>query len=275
MKNILVLGEIFPYNQKINVINILKIEDINLKVADKSLLVFVNNTGWQKVDGVIWRLLNQENFSKEYQLLNIINYSGVPCLNCASVYLSLSNRLSVLKLLEKNNIPLNSSQVHYGTLSKLNIELKKIPSVFKTGDFHCGYGKFIIRDSEVLSDVNDFSTLVNDYVTVEDYIPYQRDIRCLLIDAKAIFLEKKSNNWKANVNPYSIEVVPKISLIYELSLKIKNLLRADVVGIDWLQKQDDDWVAIETNLVPDLYCISEEVELANKFDILELILRNL
>lgn len=273
MKNILVLGEEFPVDKRLRVICFRNIGDVNLRIIDKALDVFINNEGWVRIDGIIWRFLSQVKIKDEVQLLNLIKYSEIPCVNDAAAFLSFSNRLSVAKLLNDNQIKINPYHVYYGQMSKLLIEPAKFPAVFKTGDFHCGFGKVKLRNTEILADINDYSALLDDYITIEDYIDYKKDIRCLIIDNEALYVEKKSSNWKANVNPFSVEIVPTVHQINELSFKIKDLLGVNIVGIDWLQKSDGEWIVLETNLVPDLFCVSNDIEISNKRKVLESIIK--
>ena len=275
MKNILVLGDNFHTHDKINIINVNRIEHVNLRFSKLILEFFKNGDGWLKVHGVIWRFEDNNKFKQEYQLLRLIEYSKTPCINNVAVLLNYSTKINTMNLLENIDIPTNPIKIYYGNLSKLMTEPTGFPAVIKSGDYQCGYGKTIIRNKEILSDMNDFSTLINDYITIEKYIDYKRDIRCLIIDNEIIFVEKQSANWKANVNSFSIKIVSPIHPINDLSLRIKRNLKADVVGIDWIQDRTGKWTCLEANLIPDLYCMSKDIEQKNKSIIVELLIKQI
>lgn len=234
-----------------------RIEDINIKANYSELRLWINGEGWVKIDGVVWRSNFNQNYLLELSLLEIIQLSTVACINSAQTVLSYGSKLSVIRILHEEGIPLNSIEARIGHYSKLLIDEGNLPIVIKLGNFHSGYGKALAPSKEMLNELIDMSVTYPYQLTTEPYIDYQRDLRCLLIGASSICIEKRSLGWKANVDPVTVEIVKMPDEIIGYNKKIMKILSADVLGIDWIKEKNGNWILLEVNLCPDLFLKDE------------------
>eukprot|EP01126_Amoeba_proteus_P048057 TRINITY_DN5536_c0_g2_i4.p1 TRINITY_DN5536_c0_g2~~TRINITY_DN5536_c0_g2_i4.p1 ORF type:complete len:304 (-),score=44.76 TRINITY_DN5536_c0_g2_i4:666-1577(-) len=80
----------------------------------------------------------------------------------------------------------------------------KFPFVAKIGGHHAGYGKMKIENSAQYSDFCSLMAIHGDYVTLEEYIDWDFDIRIQKIGPHYRAFQRKSPFWKGNVGNMAI-----------------------------------------------------------------------
>lgn len=136
----------------------------------------------------------------------MIRLSGVPCLNSAESLLRSFDRLSMSNEMKKLGIP-QVKQIITTGINALKLVSPELPCVIKIGNYHAGYGKMKIETAEQFADAKDVSFVADDYVTVEPFIDYERDIRCLIIDENLWAMERRGQTWKANTETITHKII--------------------------------------------------------------------
>ena len=98
----------------------------------------------------------------------------------------------------------------------------------------------------------DMIGITDEQVGFEPYLQHTRELRCLLVGSILSGIERISRSWKSNVSPHTISEVDVPGELAEMTESAATAMQADVIGIDWLQLNSGDWVAIEANLCPGL-----------------------
>ncbi len=137
-----------------------------------------------------------------------------------------------------------------------------LPTVVKMGNYHGGYGKARPRDAEEWADVKDLAFAVEDYVTVEPYIAYARDIRCLTVGERMWAMARRGRFWKANTATEHHEMVAVPDTLRAYTTRAMEHLQADVLGLDFLETADGTYILLESNDTPGLAGFPEEARLA-------------
>lgn len=132
--------------------------------------------GSVRVDAVLWRVGAIRPHPGHRTVLELIRHARVPCINSAAVLLRGYDRLSMLNELREAGLPVAEMTVALGE-GLLDRFEPGLPAVVKVGNYHGGYGKARPRDAEEWADVKDLTFATEDYVTVEPYVAYARDIR--------------------------------------------------------------------------------------------------
>ena len=168
------------------------------------------------------------------------------------VTLHYGSNLSMYNALCKANMPvLKKTTVSYG-ISSLAFCEPSFPVVLKIGNYHMGYGKALVRNSENWQDFIDMAVLFNEPVSLEPYVAYKTDIRCQYITGNVTCIERKPDHWKANVNPAEVKPFTPPERIIEETTRFADSINADILGLDWIQSINDDWVVLEGNISPGL-----------------------
>lgn len=111
-----------------------------------------DQSGTKRIDGVLWRVGAIRPHPNHRAVLELIRLAQVPCVNPASTLLRGFDRLSMLNEMRAAGLPVIpfSAVVGEQTLDKIEPE---IPSVIKIGNYHAGYGKARIANSEQWQDI--------------------------------------------------------------------------------------------------------------------------
>lgn len=216
----------------------------------KNLFVF-DAQGTTLINAVLWRVGAIRPHSMHRAVLELIRLSGVVCVNSAKSLLRGFDRLSMRTEMQQIGIPLIPQIVATGR-NILELAQTDFPCVIKIGNFHAGLGKIKIDNEETFTDVKDLSFAADDYVTIEPFIDYVRDIRCLIIDDNIWGLERRGETWKANTQTIGYKLIEVPKELAEYTIAAKNHLQADILGLDFLETQEDKFVLLETNDVPGL-----------------------
>jgi ribosomal protein S6--L-glutamate ligase len=140
----------------------------------------LDQSGMTRVDGILWRVGAIRPHPNHRAVLELIRLAQVPCMNPAWTLLRGFDRLSMLNEMRAAGLPVIpfSATVGEQVLEKFEPEF---PTVVKIGNYHAGYGKAKIADTQQWEDLKDLSFISEDYITVEPFIDYVADIRCLAI----------------------------------------------------------------------------------------------
>jgi len=236
-----------------------KIQNVECVVKDSSLY-FIDADGTCKPDIIFWRLGAVNPEAKHRSILELIEYSGIPCVNSASTLLMGYDRLSMLNRLKKLGLPVIDFNAATGTAQLRNLKVK-FPFVVKVGNHHGGYGKSLVTDEEQWEELKDLLFIHNDYVTTEKFIDYQYDIRYLALNDKVWAMRRKGRYWKANslIREYQL-IRPEEEWIEKVKQLQENIM-ADVVAIDVLQTQNGERFILEYNDIPGLSGFPEEAKI--------------
>ncbi len=153
--------------------------------------------------------------------MEIIQLSGVQCRNSANVLLQGYDRLSMLNVLKACNLPVIPFNVATSSTQLKNIEIE-FPFVVKAGNYHGGFGKVLVNTIEKWQDIKDLLFISEDYVTIEPYINYEKDIRYLAIGDKSWAIARKGKFWKANIQTTDFVMIEKDETLINQTKKYKN-----------------------------------------------------
>ncbi len=128
--------------------------------------------------------------------------------------------------------------------------MQEFPFVVKAGNYHGGFGKVLVRDADQRQDVKDLLFISEDYVTVEPYIRYERDIRYLAIGDQIWAMARRSKFWKANVETSDFVLIDTAPDLVAQTRQLQTHLNADVLAIDILEEAHGDRYFVEYNDIP-------------------------
>jgi len=218
-------------------------------------------TGSVAVDGILWRLGAVKPHPQHRTLLEMIRLSGLPCLNSAEILLRGYDRLSMLSELKQAGLPIAPFEVAIGDRMLKAIQ-PEFPVVVKVGDYHGGFGKALIRSEEQWTDFVDLSFVMDDYITVEPFIDYVRDIRALAVGDQIWGMSRQGRFWKVNqlTTGYALIDLPQELIRYTQTALTH--FGADVLGLDFLEDKDGHYTLLESNDIPGLAGFPEEAKVA-------------
>jgi ribosomal protein S6--L-glutamate ligase len=213
-----------------------------------TLWVF-DTSGGQRVDAVLWRIGAIKPHPGQRHALELIRMAGVPCLNPAHVLLRGYDRLSMLNDLKEAGLPIPSFSVALGE-RVLDLLHPDFPAVLKVGNFHGGFGKMRVEREEQWADARDMTFITEDYATLEPYIDYAHDIRCLAVGEHIWAMVRRGISWKANTQTQEYKIIPVPSQLEAYTRRAMEHLQADVLALDFLEKHDGSHVLLESNDIP-------------------------
>ncbi len=206
-------------------------------------------SGGLRVDAVLWRVGAIKPQPQQRHALELIRMAGVPCLNPAKVLLRGYDRLSMLNELREAGLPVQSFSVALGE-GMLDLLEPDLSAVLKVGNFHGGFGKMRIENTAQWADARDMAFITSDYATLEPYINYVRDIRCLAMGEQIWAMERRGVTWKANTRTEEYRIIPAPNQIADATRKAVAHLQADVLALDFLERGDGSYVLLESNDIP-------------------------
>lgn len=232
--------------------------DVHYRRLQTSKWIYENGRLWVhdasgsvRVDAVLWRLGAVKPSDSHRSVLELIRFAGIPCANPARTLLRGYDRLSMLSELKEAGLNVATEIIAIGEHALDKTE-PTLPAVVKVGNFHGGYGKALVKDAESWSDVKDLTFITEDYVTVESYIPYVRDIRCLAIGDTMWAMSRRGARWKANIETVNFELIPVPDVLREQTAKAMKHLGADILGLDFLESNEGVFSLLESNDIPGL-----------------------
>ncbi|MEP7284655.1 MAG: hypothetical protein ABI947_02665 [Chloroflexota bacterium] len=220
-------------------------------------LWILDQSGMIRVDGVLWRVGAIKPDPNHRAVLELIRFAQVPCMNPAQVLLRGFDRLSMLNEMRETGLPVIpfSATVGEQVLDKFEPEL---PIVIKIGNYHAGFGKARITDTDQWRDIKDLSFASDDYITVEPYIDYEADIRCLAIGQKMWAMTRRGSGWKANTGTIDYQLIKVPDVLGEYTTRAMAHLSADILGLDFLRDKQGKYFLLESNDIPGLSGFPDE-----------------
>lgn len=217
----------------------------------ESKLWVMDHFGTVAVDAVLWRVGAIRPHPNHRAVLEMIRMAGVPCVNAATTLLRGYDRLGMLNELRAAGLPVPSFSVAVGE-HVLDVLKPDLPAVVKIGNYHGGLGKARPQDAQTWADIRDIAFVADDYVTVEPYIDYARDIRCLAVGGQQWAMERSGVSWKVNVETADYALIPPPPLLATYTQRAMAHFGADVLALDFLETRAGDYILLESNDIPGL-----------------------
>jgi ribosomal protein S6--L-glutamate ligase len=217
---------------------------------DEKLWVF-DSTGVTPVDGVLWRVGAIKPHSSHRSTLELIRFAQIPCVNPVQVLLRGYDRLSMLNELREAGLPLLPYSIALGERI-LDVLQPTLPAVIKVGNYHGGFGKARLQDEGQWADLKDLLFVIDEYVTIEPYIDYEQDIRCLAVGNQLWAMARQGTTWKVNNQTASYQVIDPPPILQTYTRQVMSHFNADILGLDFLLTRDGNYVLLESNDIPGL-----------------------
>lgn len=271
MKNILVVGERFLPLGEMQDCRIHYCSDprsINMYAQD-CVLYYFSGAGWSPIDLVLWRCQFDKDLLSEQRILEIILQTNVICINNALSCLSYCHTAIMNHAIKELGLPALQKTYFFGSDAPYMIDMNPLSKVLKVGEFHGGYGKALIDHDDEFIDTIDIAVKLKESISLEDYIPYVKDIRALYIDGNISLYERVPSNWKANVAPKNvikIEASCVPDFVLEGTIALATKIHADIIGVDWIQSKKGTWFILEGNMSPGIEDPQDCKELAKLID---------
>lgn len=236
-----------------------KIQSTEWLLKDNQLFA-IDQNGVCKPDKILWRVGAIRPNIKHKNALNIIQFSGIHCVNSTKVLTKGFDRLTMLNVLKECNLPVIPFNVATTSTQLKNIEIQ-FPFVIKAGNYHGGFGKVLVDNEEKWQDIKDLLFISEEYITIEPFIKYDKDIRYLAVGDKIWAMARKGKYWKANVETTDFVIIEKEEILIEQTKKLQDYLQADIVAIDILEEKDGKRYFVEYNDIPGLSGFPDEVKI--------------
>ena len=224
-------------------------------------LFAIDSNGVCKPDKILWRVGAIKPDAKHKTALDIIQLSGIYCINAANVLLKGFDRLTMLNVLKECNLPVIPFNIATSATQLKNIEIA-FPFVVKAGNYHGGFGKVLVDNEAKWQDIKDLLFITEDYITIEPFIQYDKDIRYLAIGNNIWAMARKGKFWKANVQTTDFVLIEPEAELIQQTKKLQHYLQADIIAIDILEEKNGNKYFVEYNDIPGLSGFPEEVKLA-------------
>lgn len=252
MKTILVInGETYWQNYLIDA----KVEQKKIQqtewVFKSNALYAIDSQSTIKPDAILWRVGAIKPLPQHITALQMIHFSNIPCVNSAEVLLKGFDRLGMLSVLKACKLPVIPFNIVTKSTLLKNIEIP-FPFVVKVGNYHGGYGKVLVENEQKWQDIKDLLFVTDDYITIEPYINYERDIRYLAIGRQVWAMARKGKFWKANIETTEFVLIEPAKTMTQWVQKLQNHLKADIIAIDILEEKNGNQYIVEYNDIPGL-----------------------
>lgn len=240
-----------------------KIQSTEWLLKDNQLYA-IDQHGACKPDKILWRVGAIRPNAKHKTALDLIQLSGIHCVNSTAVLTKGFDRLTMLNVLKECRLPVIPFNVATASTQLKNIEIP-FPFVVKAGNYHGGFGKVLVDSEEKWQDIKDLLFITEDYITIEPFINYDKDIRYLAVGDNVWAMARKGKFWKANVQTTDFVMIEQEDVLIEQTKALQRYLKADIVAIDILEEKNGNRYFVEYNDIPGLSGFPDEVktELAN------------
>ena len=263
MKNLLVVGGAFDFSADFPEFNVVArpLQSARWLLRDDNRLFWLEGGGAWRVDGVLWRVGAIRAHEQHRQALELIRLARVPCVNAAQTLLRGFDRLSMLAELREIGVPMLPFECALGEGVLENVE-PELPCVLKVGNWHGGIGKARLNSLESWHDARDLAATSSEYATVEPFVDYHRDVRVMCVGEQMWAMSRRSSAWKVNRGASEIAMIAVPTNLADWTRRVQTHLKADILGIDWIETSDGDWLCLESNDVPGLSGWPDEVRRA-------------
>lgn len=222
-------------------------------------LFIADSEGVVEPDGILWRIGAIKPSPIQTTALNLMELANIPSVNSASCLKVGFDRLSMLGALKKQGLPVIPFHVVTKSAHLKNIK-QAYPFVVKVGNYHGGFGKVLVEDENKWQDVKDLLFVTEDYITIEPYINYVRDIRYIAINDQVWAMSRRGKYWKANVETTEFEQIDPLPHLVKGIKNLQQSLGADILAIDLLEDGKGNVYIVEYNDIPGLSGFSEELK---------------
>lgn len=220
-------------------------------VLREDCLYIADDTTLKEVHGVLWRVGVVRPEAWHRAVLDLIRLAGVPCVNSAESLLRGFDKLSMSAEMIKAGLPQIRASITVGPDAGRLLQ-PSFPAVLKIGSHHGGLGKARVTSLEQWHDLIDVSTLIDDYASVEPFVDYAADVRCLAVSRDLWCMQRESENWKVNRETSTPRLIDPPDILAQWTLQAAKHLGSSVVGLDFLQTRAGEWLLLECNDVPGL-----------------------
>ncbi len=263
MKNLLVVGGSFDFSNDFLEFDVAQrsLNGAKWLLSDGGALYFLDQNGALRVDAVLWRVGAIRPRPEHRHALELIRLAGVPCVNSAHTLLRGFDRLSMLAELREVGVPTVPFSVALGE-GVLETTSPELPCVLKVGNWHGGIGKAKLDSRDSWLDARDLASATDDYATVEPFIEYKRDVRVLVVGEQLWAMERRSSAWKVNRGAAQVRLIEAPFELATWTRRVQLHLKADMLGLDWIESNRGEWTCLESNDVPGLSGWPNEVRRA-------------
>jgi ribosomal protein S6--L-glutamate ligase len=221
-------------------------------------LWITNKAGTHRPDGILWRLGAVKPEPMHRACLEMIRLTGIPCVNPPAALLRGYDRLAMLTELKLAGLPVIAFDVVAGTDS-LEVQMPRLPAVLKLDNYHAGQAKALAHTESQWRDFVSLASPYLGYATVEPFISYQRDVRCLVVGDQFWTMERRSQGWKANVDTSEFHLITPEPKLVDWTRQAAKHFGADVLGLDFIQDAEGNYTLLESNDIPGVRGFPEEV----------------
>lgn len=265
MKNLIVIGGAFDFAGDFPEFKVVAcpLDSARWYLRDDNTLWLLSHSLKEapRVDGVLWRVGAIRPRAAHRQALELIRLAKVPCVNAAQTLLRGFDRLSMLAELRAIGVPTIAFSASLGE-NVLQVATPQLPCVLKVGNWHGGIGKARLDSRENWEDARDLAMTSEDYATIEPFVDYGRDVRVMVVGAQMWAMERSSSSWKVNRGHAQFEIIPVPAFIGDWTRRLQTHLGADMLGVDWIETREGNWLCLESNDVPGLTGWPDEVRRA-------------
>jgi len=253
-KKILVIGEkSWPSAEDVSCLDFCELDIRGVRITESLDFECHSPHGeWEKIDAILWRGQFDSEVLRQYAVLNLIAASGVTCINSAASMLQKGGRISSYAALQRSGLPVIKSTFFCGSNGLSYYYHPDFPCVLKVGNWHMGYGKARAHDKATWLDAIDMAHIAKDFVGVEPFVTYTKDIRVLVLGDEVAGLERVPSQWKANVCPTECRSINVPESLCAMSIRAAQVLGMEILGVDWIQTRDGEWLLLEANPSPGL-----------------------
>jgi ribosomal protein S6--L-glutamate ligase len=214
--------------------------------------------GVVRPDLVLWRVGAIRMLPRYRCVVDLIRLSEVPAINAGECIARCFDRLAATAEMRAAGLPVVVPHVAVGDGILRNVG-RAAPFVVKVGNHHAGLGKTLVERDDAWSGVADLLVAADDYVASEPWIAHVRDIRCLVLGDRLWAMARESRGWRANVDTCKHTLIDPPPEIAAWTLAARRHLRADLLGLDFLETPQGEYVLLECNDAPGLSGFPDEV----------------
>jgi len=260
MKTLLVVGGAFDFTPDFPDFHVVRrsLNGAKWLLRDDNTLFFLDGSGAIRVDAALWRVGAICPLAEHRHVLELLRLAHVPCVNSPQTLLRGFERLSMLAELREVGVPMLPFSLAMGE-GALEATQPELPCVLKVGNWHGGIGKARLETLESWLDARDLALAAPDYATTEAYVAYKRDVRVMIIGEKLWAMERRTEGWKVNRGQAQPTIIPVPDEPREWTQRVQKHLGADILGLDWIETSEGDWLCLESNDVPGLSGWPDEI----------------
>lgn len=213
--------------------------------------------GVVRPDLVLWRVGAIRMVPRYRSVVDLIRLSDVPAINPGDCIARCFDRLSCTAEMRAAGLPIVVPYVAVGDGILRNVS-RPAPFVVKVGNHHAGLGKARVEHDDAWPGLADLLVAADDYVASEPWIAHRRDIRCLVLGDRIWAMARESRGWRANVDTCKHSLLDPPPELAAWTRTAQRYLRADILGLDFLETPEGQYALLECNDAPGLSGFPDE-----------------